>query len=117
METILLNICLILFAIYFYKKIRHGLHILQLENYYNDRYAVWLKKNINIVLNVKAIGMLIIPIVLILINQVPQNPGCRIFAVWMGSTIRSLSTRRRPSSATASTFGIRSIFSGFTGRR
>ena len=48
METILLNICLILFAIYFYKKIRHGLHILQLENYYNDRYAVWLKKNINI---------------------------------------------------------------------
>lgn len=70
METILLNICLILFAIYFYKKIRHGLHILQLENYYNDRYAVWLKKNINIVLNVKAIGMLIIPIVLILINQV-----------------------------------------------
>ena len=38
---LLLNISLFLFVVYFYKKIRHGLHILQLENYYNDRYAFW----------------------------------------------------------------------------
>ena len=69
MERILLNINIFLFAIYFYKKIRHGLHILQLENYYNDRYAVWMKKNIKIVLDIKVIGMLIIPVILVAINQ------------------------------------------------
>ncbi len=69
MERVLLNITIFLFAIYFYKKIRHGLHILQLENYYNDRYAVWMKKNIKTVLNIKTIGMLIIPIVLVAIKQ------------------------------------------------
>ena len=69
MEKILLNLSIILFAVYFYKKIRHGLHILQLENYYNDRYAVWMKKNIKTVLNIKIIGMLAIPIILLAINQ------------------------------------------------
>ena len=69
MEKILLNLSIILFAVYFYKKIRHGLHILQLENYYNDRYAVWMKKNIKTVLNIKTIGMLAIPIILLAINQ------------------------------------------------
>ena len=69
MERVLLNITIFLFAIYFYKKIRHGLHILQLENYYNDRYAVWMKKNIKTILNIKTIGMLIIPIVLVAIKQ------------------------------------------------
>lgn len=64
-----MNINIFLFAIYFYKKIRHGLHILQLENYYNDRYAVWMKKNIKIVLDIKVIGMLIIPVILVAINQ------------------------------------------------
>lgn len=53
----------ILFAIYFYKKNRHGLHILQLENYYNDRYLAWMKNNIRIVLDVKVIGLMIIPLV------------------------------------------------------
>ena len=69
MEKILLNLSIILFTVYFYKKIRHGLHILQLENYYNDRYAVWMKKNIKTVLNIKTIGMLAIPIILLAINQ------------------------------------------------
>ena len=33
MEKVLSNISLILILIYFYKITRHGLHILQLENY------------------------------------------------------------------------------------
>lgn len=53
----------LLFAIYFYKKNRHGLHILQLENYYNDRYLAWMKNNLKTVFDVKAIGLLIIPMV------------------------------------------------------
>jgi UDP-N-acetylmuramoyl-tripeptide--D-alanyl-D-alanine ligase len=69
MEKILLNICVILFGIYFYKKNRHGLHILQLENYYHDRYAVWMKNNIKQVINFKKIGLLLIPIVVAIINQ------------------------------------------------
>ena len=69
MERILLNISMLLFSIYFYKKIRHGLHILQLENYYNDRYLVWLKKNLKKIINIRVIGMLIIPIVILLIKQ------------------------------------------------
>ena len=45
MEKILVNIVLLLSFIYFYQRTRHGLHILQLENYYNDRYVVWMKRN------------------------------------------------------------------------
>ena len=48
------------FAIYFYKKNRHGLHILQLENYYNDRYLAWMKNNI------KTIGLLVIPVIVMI---------------------------------------------------
>ena len=35
MEKVLVNIVLLLFFIYSYQRTRHGLHILQLENYYN----------------------------------------------------------------------------------
>lgn len=59
----LLLVNYICFIIYFYKKNRHGLHILQLENYYNDRYAAWMKNNIKTVIDVKTIGLLIIPII------------------------------------------------------
>lgn len=69
MEKVLLNINLILFLIFFYKKTKQGLHILQLENYYNDRYIVWMKKNIKKVLNINTIALLIIPIILYIINQ------------------------------------------------
>ena len=41
---------MILILAYFYKVTRHGLHILQLENYYLDRYAVWMKRYLNKVL-------------------------------------------------------------------
>ncbi|MFG6319224.1 MAG: hypothetical protein K1W33_05130, partial [Clostridia bacterium] len=63
-------ITFILFAIYFYKKNRHGLHILQLENYYNDRYLAWMKNNIKTVFDVKSIGLLLIPVfVMFFINS------------------------------------------------
>ena len=63
MEKVLSNISLILILIYFYKITRHGLHILQLENYYIDRYAVWMKRYIKKVVNVKKIVLLLIPII------------------------------------------------------
>ena len=68
MEIFLLNLCLVFFVIYFAKKNRHGLHILQLESYYNDRYFGWIKKNICSVLNIKHIALLILPIVILLID-------------------------------------------------
>ena len=72
MEKVLVNLSLIFIFIYFYKIIRHGLHILQLENYYLDRYAVWMKKNIKKVINIKKIILLIIPIICFLIINVEK---------------------------------------------
>ena len=60
MEVFLLNFNLLLFLIFSYKKVRHGLHILQLENYYNDRYLVWMQKNLKTVFNFKVLGLLLI---------------------------------------------------------
>lgn len=68
MQNILVGLNLILFLIFFYKRAREGLHILQLENYYNDRYAVWMKRYIKKVINVKQIILLFIPIVLLILN-------------------------------------------------
>lgn len=69
MEKVLLNLSLILILVYFYKITRHGLHILQLENYYIDRYAVWMKRYIKKVINLKKIILLIIPIICFIINK------------------------------------------------
>ncbi len=70
MQNLLIVLNLILFLIFFYKRIREGLHILQLENYYNDRYAVWMKRYLKKVLNVKVIGALCLPIILLVLNKV-----------------------------------------------
>ena len=43
MSTFFLNIVLLLFTLYFYKKIRNGMHIMQLGHYYNEPYIQWLK--------------------------------------------------------------------------
>lgn len=64
MQNIGIVLNLTLFLIFFYKRAREGLHILQLENYYNDRYAVWMKKHITKVLNPKVILLLVVPIIL-----------------------------------------------------
>jgi len=68
MELALLEFNLFLFLIFSYKKIRHGLHILQLENYYNDRYFVWMQKNAKTVFNFKVIGLLVISSIINFIN-------------------------------------------------
>lgn len=68
MQNILVGLNLILFLIFFYKRAREGLHILQLENYYNDRYAVWMKRYIKKVLNIKVIVLLLIPIILLIFD-------------------------------------------------
>lgn len=69
MERFLLNFALILILMYFYKITRNGLHILQLENYYIDRYAVWMKRYIKTVVNIKVIILLLIPIICFAINR------------------------------------------------
>ncbi len=68
MQNILIGLNFILFLIFFYKRAREGLHILQLENYYNDRYRVWMKRYIKKVLSIKTIILLVIPIVLLILN-------------------------------------------------
>ena len=60
MSIYLSNVILILFLIYIYRTNRHGLHILQLEHYYTDRYVKWMKENSNITFNIKKIGLLFI---------------------------------------------------------
>lgn len=73
MEKFLLNFALVLILVYFYKITRNGLHILQLENYYIDRYAVWMKRYIKTVINIKVIVLLFIPIVCFFINNEIAN--------------------------------------------
>jgi len=52
-DYILLEILLILLYIYMYTKIRHGVHMLQLEYYKNDRYKNWINKNKKIVFSLR----------------------------------------------------------------
>ena len=73
MERFLLNFALVLILIYFYKITRNGLHILQLENYYVDKYAVWMKRYIKTVVNIKVIILLLIPIVCFILNNQTLN--------------------------------------------
>ena len=68
MEKFLANLNLFIAIYFFYQRFRHGLHILQLENYYNDRYAAWMKRYIKRVIDIKVIISLLIPIVLFIIN-------------------------------------------------
>ena len=58
MSIYLSNLILILFLIYIYRTNRHGLHILQLEHYYTDRYVKWMKENANTIFDVKKVGLL-----------------------------------------------------------
>ncbi len=76
MEKVLLNFSLFLILLYVYKIARHGLHILQLENYYLDRYVVWMKRYVKKVLNIKTIIILLLPIILFAMNTpVSINTG------------------------------------------
>ena len=68
MEIILLNFNFFVAFILCYKKIRQGLHILQLENYYNDRYLKWIKDNFKNIFRIKEVILLIITILISFIN-------------------------------------------------
>ena len=63
---ILLEILLVLLYIYMHTKIRHGVHMLQLEYYKNDRYINWIKKNKKVVFSFRDILMFIGTIITIL---------------------------------------------------
>lgn len=54
---ILLEIVLILLYIYMHTKVRHGVHMLQLEYYKNERYTNWINKNKKIVFSLRDILM------------------------------------------------------------
>ena len=64
MEIFLLNFNFFILFIMAYRKIRHGLHILQLENYYNDRYLKWMKDNFKNIFKIKEIILLAIIVVI-----------------------------------------------------
>ena len=64
-NIILKNIVFILFALCLYKKIKHGLHMYQLESYFFSRYMKWIKNNFKNIIKIPQVIMLIIPIVLL----------------------------------------------------
>lgn len=64
----IITLC-VLYSFYFYKKIKNGLHMLQLESYKNERYYKWIKNNFSKVINIKEIILIIIPIILILLKK------------------------------------------------
>lgn len=122
MELALLEINLFLFLVFSYKKVRHGLHILQLENYYNDRYLVWMKKNIKTVLNTKVVGLLLISAIINFINlKVGLLVNLLAFSVLIFSTKKKKEKKafvvtariRRMYITALIIFGILSILSNF----
>ena len=73
MERVLLNISLLLLLIYFYRIARHGLHIVQLSNYYLDKYWAWTKRYKTTVLNIKTIVIILIGIALFVLSMWKSN--------------------------------------------
>ena len=56
---ILLEILLVILYIYMHTKVRHGVHMMQLEYYKNDRYKNWINKNKKVVFSFRDILMFI----------------------------------------------------------
>lgn len=65
LNYILLEILLVLLYIYMHTKIRHGVHMLQLEYYKNDRYLNWINKNKKTVFSFRDILMFVGTIIVI----------------------------------------------------
>ena len=107
MKNILIGLNLILFLIFFYKRAREGLHILQLENYYNDRYAVWMKRYIKKVLDVKTIIFLLIPIILLICKL---NTAGLILNIFVYLVLISTSKRAKEKKAFVVTSRIRRMY-------
>ncbi len=83
MQNLLISLNLIGFLIFFYKRAREGLHILQLENYYNDRYAVWMSKYMKKVCNPKVIILLLIPSILLWLDMTNIGAGINLFVYFL----------------------------------
>ena len=81
MSTFFLNIVLLLFTLYFYKKIRNGMHIMQLGHYYNEPYIQWLKDNRKKHYKLSEFILLITPIMFLFINQIKLAYIVEIFAL------------------------------------
>ena len=73
MEKFLLNFNLLLLVIYLYKQVRHGLHIYQLENYYADRYAKWMRNHKDIVYEKKKLLLMGLATVLVIVSIFYSN--------------------------------------------
>ena len=73
MEKVLLNFSLFLILVYFGRITRHGLHILQLENYYLDRYFGWIKRSIKKVFDLKVVITVVIATIFIIVSNFIQN--------------------------------------------
>lgn len=69
MSYIKINSIFVLFTIYFLMSNRRGLHIMQLEHYYKDRYLKWIKENKSEVFNIKKIILLLISSIVIILNE------------------------------------------------
>lgn len=69
MSYLKINSIYVLFVIYFYMVNRRGLHIMQLEHYYKDRYLHWIKNNLEETFGLKRIALLTISSFVIFINE------------------------------------------------
>ena len=67
LDLILLEISILIMCIYIVFKMRHGLHIFQLESYKHTRYNKWINKNKSDVFNIREL-MLIIPVIIAVFN-------------------------------------------------
>lgn len=64
---ILLNVIFVLMYMYYFYKLKHGFHMLQLESYMNDRYKTWMNKNKKEKILIRDL-LLIIPAVIVFFN-------------------------------------------------
>jgi UDP-N-acetylmuramoyl-tripeptide--D-alanyl-D-alanine ligase len=64
----LINIIFVLFLMYFIRTNRHGLHMLQLEHYYKDRYLKWMKENSKEIFRKNRIILLILTSIVLIMD-------------------------------------------------
>ena len=100
-NQVLINVIVILFAVYFYKKIRHGMHMLQLESYFNSRYLKWFNKNLVQVFSIKKIALLLIPTILCFVGQLELGLGLEIIALLLLVIITKKRQEKKPFVVTA----------------
>ena len=96
MEKFLLNIIILISFVYFYRVSRHGIHMLQLESYFNGRYFKWFKKNLKQVFRIKRIVLLLIPTVLIFYNNITIGLVLELIALLLFVVITKKKVEKKP---------------------